>query len=99
MFLDSEPPVITNCPATITVYTDANSDDVTVTWDLPTVTDNHDQTVTLKRTTGPASGSRFAVRPQNIYTVTYEAIDANGNEAIPCSFQVIVQRKIFSQTA
>ena len=90
---DSEPPVISDCPETVTVYTDANSDEVSVTWDLPTVSDNHDDDVILNQTAGPTPGSFFSLTPQSIHTVTYEASDDAGNEAIPCSFQVIVQRE------
>ena len=92
---DSQPPVIAGCPSTRTVYTDASSDDVTVSWDLPTVTDNYDSSVTVTQTTGPPPGSRFSVSPHNVHTVTYEASDDSGNEAIPCIFQVIVQRRFF----
>ena len=94
---DSERPIIENCPATITVFTDDSSDDVTVSWDLPTVTDNYDSSVIVNQTTGLPPGSQFSANPDDITTVTtvtYEASDDDGNEAIPCTFQIIVQSKL-----
>ena len=92
---DSERPIISDCPSSRTVFTDANSDDVTVSWDPPTVTDNYDSSVTVVQTTGLPPGSQFSIDPNNVHTVTYEASDANGNEARPCTFSVFVQGRWF----
>ena len=93
MFLDATPPVITNCPTTMNVFTGLNSKVAVVHWELPVVTDNYDTTVTLVQTEGSPPGSEFPITPQNIYTISYGATDASGNEAYPCSFQILVSRK------
>lgn len=78
---DSQPPVITGCPANITQGNDPNLCSAVVTWTPPTATDNC--TVTLTSTHNP--GDTF---PVGTATVTYTATD--GYNTTTCSFTVTV---------
>jgi hypothetical protein len=81
--VDNQPPVITNCPADISVIaSDANG--ATVNYTAPSATDNCSATIAM--TAGKASGSVF---PIGVTTVTYRATDAAGN-SVDCSFTVTV---------
>src|SRR5690606_27824962 len=71
--VDTEVPVIANCPTDITVSTDASSCDAVVTWTAPTFTDNCTGT-TLTSTHEPGD-----VFPIGTTTVTYTATDGAGN--------------------
>ena len=77
----------------MTVYTGLSSEYATVTWVVPTVTDSYDPNPMLEQTEGASPGSQFAVTQQDVHTVIYEAQDANGNQAVPCRFEIFVQRK------
>ncbi|HYF68743.1 MAG TPA: HYR domain-containing protein, partial [Ohtaekwangia sp.] len=78
--VDNTAPVITGCPANITVNANASCQAV-VNWTAPTFTDNcAGGTITTTK----APGSIFN---QGITTVTYTATDAAGNTAT-CSFNV-----------
>ncbi|TPV32253.1 HYR domain-containing protein [Paucihalobacter ruber] len=81
---DNEIPVINNTPANISVNTDAGSCDAVVTWTAPTVSDNCPG-ATLS--TNFNSGDTF---PLGTTTVTYNAEDVNGNNAVETSFTVTV---------
>ncbi|MBL7950886.1 MAG: HYR domain-containing protein, partial [Flavobacteriales bacterium] len=81
---DAEAPVISGCPANISVNADASCT-ATATWTVPTFTDNCTGG-SITRTSGPAPGSTF---PTGITTVTYTATDASGNPST-CSFTVTV---------
>lgn len=83
--VDNEPPVIT-CPADVTVNVDPNTCGSVVTYNLPTVTDNCNQSIVPALSAGFASGGTF---PLGTTTVTYQANDGNGNTA-SCSFTVTV---------
>ena len=75
-------------PADIaTATTDASG--TTVTYTLPTATDNEDPNPVV--TCDPASGSTFAV---GTTTVTCVAKDANGNTSAPKTFNVVVRRDV-----
>lgn len=78
---DTTVPVITGCPADITISSAAC--DGVASWTPPTVSDNC--TATLSSTHQP--GSTF---PVGTTTVTYTATDPEGNTSV-CNFKVVVQ--------
>ncbi len=80
--VDNVAPVITGCPANITVNANASCQAV-VSWTAPTLTDN---CAGGTLTTTKAPGSTFS---KGITTVIYTATDAVGNTAT-CSFNVNV---------
>ena len=75
------------------VFTGLSSNFAVAHWDIPVVTDNYDTAVALVQTEGPQPGSGFPIAPQNIHIISYGATDASGNEAYPCSFEILVSRK------
>ncbi|RPA69155.1 HYR domain-containing protein [Cyclobacteriaceae bacterium YHN15] len=80
---DNEDPVISDCPANISVSNDAGSCGAVVNWTVPTASDNSGS-VNLISNFEPG-----AVFPVGTTTVTYTATDAAGNTAT-CSFEVTV---------
>ncbi len=82
---DAEAPVISGCPADITVDNDPGVCEAVVTWTAPTAMDNCDGALTPAGTHNP--GDTF---PVGVTTVTYTVSDAAGNPAIPCVFTVTV---------
>ncbi len=82
--LDTENPVITGCPANITVGNDPNVCGAMVSWIEPTATDN---VGVASFTSDHKPGDSF---PVGTTTVTYTAKDAAGNMAV-CSFTVTVE--------
>jgi hypothetical protein len=82
-------PVITNCPANITLTTAGTT--AVATWTTPTVTDfcspNITPSLQTTPTVGLVSGSAF---PIGVSTVTYNARDAANNLAQPCVFTISV---------
>jgi hypothetical protein len=83
---DNEDPIIT-CPANISVFVDPTTCQAIVSYNLPTVTDNCNQTIVPALQSGSASGSSFALGTE---TIDYLADDGNGNTA-SCSFTVTVE--------
>jgi hypothetical protein len=84
---DTQKPVFANCPANITVQTATTTATTAVaTWTAPTATDNCS---TPSVSSNYASGAAF---PIGVTTVTYNAVDAKGNTAVPCTFTVTVTR-------
>ncbi len=86
--IDNTPPVVSNCPANITVQTGANNPNCsqTVNWTEPTATDNCGGALSFfSRSNAP--GSTFNVGTTQ---VTYVFKDAANNQST-CSFNVIVQ--------
>ncbi|HEY0742921.1 MAG TPA: HYR domain-containing protein [Chryseosolibacter sp.] len=81
--VDSTLPVIQNCPTDITVAMDVGACSKTVTWALPTASDN----CSVALTSNFPSGYNF---PEGTTVVTYTAVDGSGNVAT-CSFNVIVR--------
>jgi len=81
--VDNTPPVITGCPANITVDANAACQAV-VSWTVPGFTDN---CVGASISTTTPAGSTFN---KGTTTVVYTATDASGNTAT-CSFNVIVE--------
>ncbi|HLP12161.1 MAG TPA: DUF2341 domain-containing protein [Flavobacteriales bacterium] len=82
---DNQPPVFVSCPANITVANDAGVCGATVTWTVPTATDNCTGVI-VTQVAGLPSGSVF---PIGVTTITYNALDAGGNSVL-CSFTVSV---------
>lgn len=82
---DTENPVISGCPANISLPSDPGACGAIANWTAPSVSDNC-AGVTLAQTTGGASGSLF---PLGTTVVTYLATDAAGNTA-NCTFSVTV---------
>ncbi|MDT8401059.1 MAG: gliding motility-associated C-terminal domain-containing protein [Bacteroidales bacterium] len=80
---DITDPVISNCPADITVPADPVSCDAAVSWTEPTASDNCSL---ASFTTSHAPGTVFAI---GTTSVTYTAVDDCGNTAT-CSFNVNV---------
>jgi hypothetical protein len=89
-FVDVTPPVISGCPANVTVNTGLGNTTCSqvATWTPPTATDAcihlATQTVTLSSNYNP--GATF---PVGVTTVTYTAVDLSGNTST-CSFTVTV---------
>lgn len=92
--VDTEKPVWTPCPANITRAAVPGTNSVTVSWDVPGVTDNSGETplqVSTPRTPQLFSGGT--------HTITYLADDGAGNRGT-CQFLVTVTgRSIIMQTS
>src|SRR5260221_38644 len=80
---DNVAPVISGCPANISVSAGASSCSAIVNWTIPTASDNCS---IGSFTSNHNSGDTF---PVGITTVTYNAVDGAGNSAT-CSFTVKV---------
>ncbi|MCJ7765562.1 MAG: HYR domain-containing protein, partial [Thiovulaceae bacterium] len=83
---DEEPPTIV-CPGSIDRNVDPGVCGASVTYELPTATDNDGAVVSVVLISGPAPGEVF---PVGKTTVTYRATDSAGNFA-ECSFTVTVK--------
>ncbi len=83
---DNIAPVLSSCPASITITNSPGYCYGIYGWQLPTATDNCGLS-TVKQTNGPASGGSFSVGSPHV--VTYLATDNAGNNAT-CSFTVNV---------
>lgn len=81
--VDNQLPVITNCPANITLAASPTSCNALANWTAPSGSDNCPGVVV---TSTHAPGSSF---PVGTTTVTYTATDASNNQAT-CSFTVTV---------
>ncbi len=81
--IDDEDPILTNCPTGITVTAD-NGCEATVTWTVPTATDDCGLASLVS-----SVGSNSSVFTVGSHTVTYTATDNCGNETT-CSFSVTV---------
>ncbi|MDP4189064.1 MAG: HYR domain-containing protein, partial [Bacteroidota bacterium] len=88
--VDTEKPVIYNCPGNITKVNDPGTCGAAVTWAEPTATDNCTSVSNLIWTKSNTPGSAF---PVGITHVTYIVADAAGNQSNTCGFDVIVQDK------
>lgn len=83
LVIDNELPVISNCPANISLNNDAGLCTAVATWTAPTAADNCGiQSFTSNHNSGDAF-------PVGTTVVTYTATDIHGNVSI-CSFNVIV---------
>ena len=81
---ENVPPVLQNCPASLTIDLPATKCDTAVTWTPPTATDNC-AVASLQSTVAP--GSVFS---PGIELVEYKATDISGNTAI-CAFEIEVR--------
>ncbi|XP_022109740.1 uncharacterized protein LOC110989561 isoform X3 [Acanthaster planci] len=81
--IDNEPPRFSNCPAMASAVAATDQDMATVTWDLPSASDNA-ITVTVE-----ASHSSAVLYPLGVTPVVYLATDGSGNRA-NCTFDVTV---------
>ncbi|MCI4670623.1 MAG: HYR domain-containing protein, partial [Bacteroidia bacterium] len=81
--VDTEAPVLVNCPANIAQNNDLGICGAAITWTAPTATDNLPG-VSVAQTAGDPSGSTFPVGNSQI---TYTATDAAGNTS-SCSFDI-----------
>lgn len=81
--IDTEMPVLVNCPSNITVSNDAGNCDAVVTWTAPTATDNCPGVIITSTHT---PGSTFGIGST---FVTYAATDTYGNQTT-CSFEIMV---------
>jgi large repetitive protein len=89
---DNTAPVISNCPASITVDANPSQCGATVSWTAPTASDLCSGPVTFSSSHNP--GDFFSVGTPT--TVTYTFSDAAGNNAI-CSFTVTVNDRTAPQ--
>ena len=83
---DNQAPIFTNCPSNITVANDSGECGAIVNWAPPKIQDNCPGG-TAQSSYSP--GDFFAA--EQTTTVTYTAIDAAGNSAVPCSFTITVE--------
>ncbi|XP_038056901.1 hyalin-like isoform X2 [Patiria miniata] len=83
-FNDTEIPTFMNCPADFSVNATVDSNGATVTWVVPTATDNSQMSPTVTTDTNPNT-----FLPIGTHRVTYTATDADGNIAT-CMFDVEV---------
>ncbi|XP_071785173.1 uncharacterized protein [Asterias amurensis] len=81
---DNIPPVISNCPNNILQTAAPGATSATVSWTVPSATDNSGNTVNRVSTVNP--GASFNIGST---TVTYTFSDNSGNDAV-CSFIVTV---------
>ena len=81
---DTEIPGVVNCPVDITVNNDPGLCSAVVNYTAPTVTDNcSGATISGSHNSGDAF-------PLGTTAVTYSALDASGNAAVACTFNVTV---------
>ena len=83
--VDTEAPVIQNCPGNITVGSYSGCTSVP-NWAIPTAIDNCSSSVTIVQTQGPSPTS---TNPPGSYTVEYKATDSSLNSSY-CNFTVTV---------
>jgi gliding motility-associated-like protein len=81
---DNEAPIFTSCPSDITIGTYSNCSNIDL-WTTPVATDNC-SAVSITQTSGPSPNASLTA---GVYTVTYEAVDADMNVAV-CSFDITV---------
>ena len=81
--VDDQVPVITNCPANITLNSSSSNCGASVTWTPPAISDNCPG---VQYTESNASGDFF---PIGVTTVSYNATDVSGNTS-SCSFTITV---------
>ena len=82
--VDSEPPMVTNCPPDLTINTNQNECEAIFSWTEPTFIDACSNPVSVSSTHSP--GDTFQVGTTAIF---YIGVDAVGNNAI-CSFNLTV---------
>jgi hypothetical protein len=92
-FKDVERPSFEQCPNTLMFFPGDNMDTAYILWNKPKVVDNKDSGLEPQQVEGPPPATKQGV---NTYTVTYTARDLIGNEALDCTFNVVVKRKLIA---
>jgi hypothetical protein len=92
-FKDVERPSFEQCPNTLMFFPGDNMDTADILWNKPTVVDNKDRGIEPQQVEGPPPATKQGV---NTYTVTYTARDLTGNEALDCTFNIVVKRKLIN---
>jgi hypothetical protein len=85
-FADDEPPVI-SCQTTQLFYADRGTFNTSVTWIVPTATDNVDSNVSVLQTSGPELGD---ILSEGFHSVKYKVTDSAGNSFAALSECTIV---------
>ena len=86
--VDTDPPKITNCQGVFYNFADRTSALGTVIWSEPSVSDNHDISVNMKKESTVSIGDKL---PSGTYHVRYSATDEAGNEALPCEMKIVMK--------
>lgn len=89
--IDVSKPKILNCNPFADGTADKNSSSGRIYWDEPSVYDNADKIITLKKTGGISPGDKIEA---GTYQVTYTAVDQSGNKSRPCT--VTLTMKVYS---
>ncbi|XP_060604924.1 sushi, von Willebrand factor type A, EGF and pentraxin domain-containing protein 1-like [Ruditapes philippinarum] len=84
--VDDEPPII-SCQTTQLFYADRGTFNTSVTWIVPTATDNVDRNVSVLQTSGPELGD---ILSEGFHSVMYKVTDSAGNSFAALSECTIV---------
>ncbi|XP_033100556.1 hyalin-like, partial [Anneissia japonica] len=76
----AENPVYDACPSSMTLNTDAGESFATVTWTIPSFTDNSDETVNVTASHTPSIQVELDSGLTDTVTVTYDAVDPADTE-------------------
>lgn len=88
--VDTEPPVIANCPASPLTFQNEISDrHILANWTAPTATDNSGQVVLVDKS-DKSPGQFIYVGDSSVTSVTYVFEDGSHNQAF-CSFDIHIQ--------
>lgn len=88
--IDIKKPEIT-CPVSTSYDADKLENSTTVSWSIPTTSDNSELAVSLNQTHGVSNNSRLEV---GTYEIRYQATDTSGNTQ-SCFFSVTVNREVY----
>lgn len=86
--IDIQPPTFTKCPTVVYGYTARKSLKGQIVWEYPTASDNHDKEINITLT---GSVSPYDTIRVGTYTITYNAEDLTGNQAIPCITKIVMK--------
>ena len=89
--VDTEPPVINDCPANFEVVIELGESSTTVTWTEPTATDTSGFAMLMQRSNMP--GDVFFLGNNQ---VTYTFVDNSNNVAF-CSFSIFITPSKYTQ--
>ena len=92
--VDTNPPVISGCPATQVVTVASGTTSAVVSWTQPTASDA-EGTASIVQSSGSSSGSLFPIGTTNI---VYTATDQSGLQAT-CGFNIIVSSSTGNELA
>jgi hypothetical protein len=85
-FSDDDPPLI-SCQTTQIFYADRGTFNTSVTWTVPTATDNVDNNVSVLKISGPELGD---ILSEGLHSVKYKVTDSAGNSFAALSECTIV---------